>query len=179
MPGFPGPLPPAAFETGAYLGNGPNCYSLLDSQYPLFSDICGAVPQARYSLPNSFGHLERWQIAQVLNAILGPLTPTSASPVCTRSLRLLLCPLLFPPCPTRYETPPVLPCQPFCRGLSSNEMYFFLLNIIFYLVVKNQCASPSLDLLPCDLLPPTSDLCPSIFLFQLFLFFIISFFIFS
>jgi hypothetical protein len=50
--------------------------------------------------------------------------------------------------------------------LSSNEMYFFLLNIIFYLVVKNQCASPSLDLLPCDLLPPTSDLCPSIFLFQ-------------
>jgi hypothetical protein len=63
--------------------------------------------------------------------------------------------------------------------LSSNEMYFFLLNIIFYLVVKNQCASPSLDLLPCDLLPPTSDLCPSIFLFQLFLFFIISFFIFS
>jgi len=70
------------------------------------------------------------------------LTPTSANPACTRSLRLLLCPLLFPPCPTRYEPPPVLPCQPFCR------------------IVKNQCAAPSLDLLPCDLLPPASDLCP-------------------
>jgi len=139
---FPGSLPPSAFDSGAYLSNGPSCYPLLDPQYPLFSDICGAVPQARYSLPNAFGHIERWQIAQILTVLLGPSTPTSANPICTRSLRLLLCPLLFPPCPTRYEAPPVLPCQPFCR------------------VVKNQCAAPSLDLLPCDLLPPTSDLCP-------------------
>lgn len=40
-------------------------------------------------------------------------------------------------------------------------------NFSFDLVVKNQCASPSLDLLPCDLLPPTSDLCPSISFFNL------------
>lgn len=128
-----GSYPPFAFD------NGPTCYPLLDPQYPLFSDICGAVPQARYSLPNAFGHIERWQIAQVLSSILNPAT---ANPSCTRSLRLLICPLLFPPCATRHEAPPVLPCQPFCR------------------VVKNQCASPSLDLLPCDFLPPTSDLCP-------------------
>jgi len=140
--GHNGRLAPSAYDSEAYSTNGPQCYSLLDIQYPLFSDICGAVPQARYSLPNLFGHFERWQIAQVLTAILGPSTPTSANPSCTRSLRLLLCPLLFPPCPTRHEAPPVLPCQSFCR------------------VVKNQCATPSLDLLPCDLLPPTSDLCP-------------------
>jgi hypothetical protein len=145
LPSFPGPLPSpavAAFDNGAFLNNGPSCYSLVDPQYPIFSDICGAVPQARYALPNAFGHIERWQIVQVLNAILGPSTPTSAIPACTRSLRLLVCPLLFPSCPTRYEAPPVLPCQSFCR------------------TVKNQCAAPSLDLLPCDLLPPTSDLCP-------------------
>jgi hypothetical protein len=127
---------------GAYSNNGPGCYSLLDSQSPLFSDICGAVPQARYALPNAFGHLERWQIAQTLTAILGPLTPTSANPGCNRSLRLLVCPLLFPSCPTRYETLPVLPCQSFCRA------------------VKSHCAAPTLDLLPCDFLPPRSELCP-------------------
>jgi hypothetical protein len=139
---FPGALSPGGYDSGAYLSNGPTCHSLLDPIYPLFSDICGSVPQARYSLPNAFGHLERWQIAQILTIILGPTTPSSANPVCSRSLRLLLCPLLFPPCPTRYEAPPVLPCQPFCR------------------IVKAQCAAPSLDLLPCDLLPLTSDLCP-------------------
>ncbi len=118
---FSGPLSPAAaaFDSSPFLNNGPICYSLLDSQYPLFSDMCGAVPQARYSLPNSFGHVERWQIAQILTAILGPATPA-----CTRSLRLLLCPLLFPPCPKRYEAPPVLPCQPFCRGLLYRIKYF-------------------------------------------------------
>ncbi|CAF1227999.1 unnamed protein product [Adineta steineri] len=129
-------LSPAIFD------HGPTCHSLLDPQYPLFSDVCGAVPQARYSLPNLFGHVERWQIAQVLSTILDPTTLASSAPNCPRALRLLLCPLLFPPCPTRYETPPILPCQPFCR------------------VIKNQCAAPALDLLPCELLPPSSDLCP-------------------
>jgi hypothetical protein len=138
---FPASLPSTPFDDDTYLSNGPQCYSLLDPQYPLFSDICGAVPQARYSLPNLFGHIERWQIAQILITTLGQST-ASPNPSCTRALRLLLCPLLFPPCRTRYEPPPVLPCQPFCR------------------VVKNQCAAPSLDLLPCDLLPLSSDLCP-------------------
>ncbi len=137
---FPGPLPPAAFDSGAYLSNGPSCYTLLDPQYPLFSDICGAVPQARYSLPNSFGHLERWQIAQVLSVILGPSTPTN--PVCTRSLRLLLCPLLFPPCPTRYEAPPVLPCQPFCRSLFLNgELFSLGIIISLFSGEKSMCCS--------------------------------------
>lgn len=161
-----------------YLNNGPTCHSLLDPQYPLFSDICGAVPQARYSLPNSFGHVERWQIAQTLSGMLDPSGSISANPSCTRSLRLLLCPLLFPPCPTRYEAPPVLPCRPFCRSLLYNKnllLFFFLINIIFDLVVKNQCASPSLERLPCDLLPPTSDLCPSIFQFELDFFFLLIF----
>lgn len=107
MSNFPMALPPSVYD-GA-----PSCYPLLDPQYPIFSDLCGAVPQARYALPNAFGHIERWQIAQVLTTILGP---TSANPICARSLRLLICPLLFPPCPTRFEAPPVLPCQPFCRG---------------------------------------------------------------
>lgn len=110
-------LAPSAYETGPYLSQGPNCFPLLDPQYPFFSDLCGAVPQARYALPNAFGHSERWQIAQVLGTILGPMSPASANPVCTRSLRLLLCPLLFPPCPTKYETRPVAPCQSFCRGM--------------------------------------------------------------
>ncbi|CAF0738431.1 unnamed protein product [Rotaria sordida] len=141
---FPGlsSSPGGAFDSNAYVKNEPTCYRLLDPQYPLFSDLCGAVPQARYSLPNSFGHLERWQITQVLSTMLGSTPPTSPNPACTRSLRLLICPLLFPPCPSQYEPPPVLPCQPFCR------------------VVKSQCSAPSLDLLPCDFLPPTSNLCP-------------------
>jgi hypothetical protein len=25
--------------------------------------------------------------------------------------------VLFPPCQTRHEPPPVLPCQSYCRGL--------------------------------------------------------------
>lgn len=141
---YPGSSPPVGSPTGnsLYLNNEPTCYRLLDPQYPLFSDLCGAVPQARYSLPNSFGHFERWQITQVLNTMLGTSTPTSTNPTCTRSLRLLICPLLFPPCPSRHEPPPVVPCQPFCRA------------------VKSQCSAPSLDLLPCDFLPATSDLCP-------------------
>jgi hypothetical protein len=169
----PSSFPVASFDSDPYLNNGPNCYSLLDPQYPLFSDICGAVPQARYSLPNLFGHVERWQIAQTLSSILGSATPSSASPACTRSLRLLLCPLLFPPCSSRREGPPVLPCQPFCRSLLIKN-FLFLLNITFDLAVKNQCASPALELLPCDLLPFSSELCPSIFRSQfiLFLFFI-------
>ncbi len=93
--------------------SGPSCNSLVDPQYPIFTDTCGAVPQARYSLPNSFGHRERWQVAQVLTTLVG----SSTDPACTRSLRLLLCPVLFPPCPTRHEPPPVLPCQSYCRGL--------------------------------------------------------------
>ncbi|CAF1134686.1 unnamed protein product [Rotaria sp. Silwood1] len=141
---YPGSLPPVSgpIDHSLYSNNEPTCYRLLDPQYPLFSDLCGAVPQARYSLPNSFGHFERWQITQVLNTMLGTSTPTSTNPTCARSLRLLICPLLFPPCPSRHEPPPVVPCQPFCRA------------------VKSQCSAPSLDLLPCDFLPPTSDLCP-------------------
>jgi len=123
--------------------NTPTCHSILDPQYSLFSDICGVVPQARYSLPNYFGHVERWQIAQALTTLLGPSNPSSGNPSCARSLKLLVCPLLFPPCKTgRRELPPVLPCQPFCRA------------------VKGQCPAPTLDLLPCDFLPPTSELCP-------------------
>jgi hypothetical protein len=144
MSNFPGlsSSPGGVFDSNAYGKNEATCYPLLDPQYPLFSDLCGAVPQARFSLPNSFGHFERWQITQVLSTMLGSSPPTSTNPSCTRSLRLLICPLLFPPCPSRYEPPPVVPCQPFCR------------------VVKSQCSAPSLDLLPCDFLPPTSDLCP-------------------
>lgn len=123
--------------------NTPTCHSILDPQYTLFSDICGVVPQARYSLPNYFGHVERWQIAQALTTLLGPSNPSVGNPSCARSLKLLVCPLLFPPCKTgRREVPPVLPCQPFCRA------------------VKGQCPAPSLDLLPCDFLPPSSELCP-------------------
>ncbi|CAF1586088.1 unnamed protein product [Adineta ricciae] len=130
---------PGTFLSEMPFQSGPTCHSLVDPQYALFSDICGAVPQARYSLPNSFGHVEKWQIAQALTTILDPMiTP----PGCTRSLRLLLCPLLFPPCSTPFDAPPVLPCQPFCRA------------------IKNQCAAPALELLPCELLPPVSDLCP-------------------
>lgn len=92
--------------------NGQTCHSLVDPQYPIFSDICGAVPQARYSLPNAFGFHERWQIAQLLTNIVSTSTDSS----CTRSLRLLLCPVLFPPCQSRQDTPPVLPCQSYCRG---------------------------------------------------------------
>jgi len=121
------------------LSSGPPCYSLVDPQYPIFSDVCGAVPQARYFLPNSFGHRERWQVAQILTGFAS----SSQDPACTRSLRLLLCPVLFPPCPTRHEPPPVLPCQSYCRA------------------VKSRCAIPTLDLLPCEVFPYSSDLCPT------------------
>lgn len=140
MSNYPGMLP-LGYDNG-YSQGGPSCYPLLDPQYSIFSDICGVVPQARYSLPNSFGHVDRWQVAQTLTAILGPTAATSANPGCNRSLRLLLCPLLFPPCSRRDQSPPVVPCQTFCRA------------------VKSHCASPTLDLLPCDILPPTSELCP-------------------
>lgn len=104
--------------------NTPTCHSILDPQYSLFSDICGVVPQARYSLPNYFGHVERWQIAQALTTLLGPSNPSSGNPSCARSLKLLVCPLLFPPCKTgRRELPPVLPCQPFCRGKFIDEQW--------------------------------------------------------
>jgi hypothetical protein len=135
----PVPSPSISFDSNAMLGGGPSCNSLVDQQYPIFSDICGAVPQARYSLPNSFGHRERWQIAHILSS----LASSSTDAACTRSLRLLLCPVLFPPCPTRYEPPPVLPCQSYCRA------------------VKARCAIPALDLLPCEILPHSSDLCPT------------------
>ncbi len=102
------------------LSGSPACHSLVDPQYPIFADTCGAVPQARYSLPNSFGHRERWHIAQVLTSLVG----SSSDPACTRSLRLLLCPVLFPPCPSRHEPPPVLPCQSYCRGLFLKKLFF-------------------------------------------------------
>ena len=94
------------------LSSATSCHSLVDSQYPIFSDVCGAVPQARYSLPNTFGHRERWQAAQALNAFVS----AALDPSCIRSLRLLICPVLFPPCPSRHEPPAVLPCQSYCRG---------------------------------------------------------------
>jgi len=49
----------------------------------------------------------------------------------------------FPPCPTRHEPPPVFPCQSYCRA------------------IKARCAIPALDLLPCEVLPHSSDLCPT------------------
>jgi hypothetical protein len=135
----PAPLPSISYDNNPMFSSGPSCNSLVDPQYPIFTDTCGAVPQARYSLPNSFGHRERWQVAQILNTLVS----SSADPACTRSLRLLLCPVLFPPCPTRHEPPPVLPCQSYCRA------------------VKARCAIPTLDLLPCEVLPYSSDLCPT------------------
>ncbi len=111
------------------LSSGPSCSSLVDSQYPIFSDTCGAVPQARYALPNAFGHRERWQIAQILTNLVG----SSTDPACIRSLRLLLCPVLFPPCPSRHEPPAVLPCQSYCRGLCWKKIsfVFFKSNVSF------------------------------------------------
>jgi hypothetical protein len=102
-------------------GNGPTCHSLVDAQYPIISDICGAVPQARYALPNSFGHRERWHVAQALTTLMS----SSTDPACTRSLRLLVCPVLFPPCQTRHEPPPTLPCQSYCRGLLFKYYFSF------------------------------------------------------
>jgi type II secretory pathway pseudopilin PulG len=121
--------------------SGPQCYGLVDSLYPQFSDICGTLPQVRYSLPNAFGHTQRWQIAQTLSTMLISPMPSASNPVCYRSLRLLICPLLFQPCMTPVEPVPAIPCKPFCQA------------------VKAQCAAPSLDLLPCDYLPLTSTLC--------------------
>jgi len=110
---FSSSLPSTSYDSNPMLSSAPSCNSLVDSQYPIFSDVCGAVPQARYSLPNSFGHRERWQVAQILSALISSSSDSS----CTRSLRLLLCPVLFPPCPSRHEPPAVLPCQSYCRGL--------------------------------------------------------------
>ena len=102
-----------SYDTNPTLASTSSCSSVVDSQYPIFSDVCGAVPQARYSLPNALGHRERWQVAQALSTLLA--SPSDAA--CTRSVRLLLCPVLFPPCPSRHEPPAVLPCQSYCRGL--------------------------------------------------------------
>jgi hypothetical protein len=135
----PSSLPSISYDSNPMLSSTPSCNSVVDSQYPIFSDVCGAVPQARYSLPNAFGHRERWQVAQILSTLLSVSSDSS----CTRSLRLLLCPVLFPPCPSRYEPPPVLPCQSYCRA------------------VKARCAIPTLDLLSCEVLPQSSDLCPT------------------
>ncbi|CAF1021011.1 unnamed protein product [Adineta steineri] len=136
---FAAPVPYNAPDINVMSNNGPTCHSLIDAHYPIFSDVCGAVPQAKYSLPNAFGHREKWQISQILTALMS--SPTEAT--CTRSLRLLLCPILFPPCSTRHQPAPVLPCQSYCRA------------------VKSRCSIPVLDTLPCEVLPYSSDLCPS------------------
>jgi len=156
---FSAPLPSVAFDSNPMLNNGPTCHSLIDPQYPVFSDTCGAVPQARYSLPNALGHRDRWQIAQILTSLIGSSTDST----CTRSLRLLLCPVLFPPCPTRREPSPVLPCQSYCRGLLLKDYFspFKQLFFSFSIAVKARCAMPLLDLLPCEVLPYSSDICPS------------------
>jgi hypothetical protein len=115
------------YDNEALLG-GPKCHSLIDHQYPIISDTCGAVPQARYTLPNSFGHRDRWQAAQALTALMS----ASTDPACTRSLRLLVCPVLFPSCPTRYEPTPVLPCQSYCRGLLLKTYIFAFFKHVFF-----------------------------------------------
>ncbi|CAF1176298.1 unnamed protein product [Rotaria sp. Silwood1] len=132
--------PPLSYNTNPMLNMGTSCKSLIDPQYPIFSDMCGAVPQARYGLPNTFGHYDRWQLAHLLTTLIGSTT----DPVCIRSLRHLLCPMLFQPCRVRHEPPLVLPCQYYCRA------------------VKTQCNIPALDVIPCDLLPMASDICPNI-----------------
>ncbi|CAF1360611.1 unnamed protein product [Rotaria sordida] len=137
---MPPSLPMMSSTNNPMFTSGSTCNSLIDSQYPIFSDMCGAVPQARYSLPNSFGHYDRWQIAHILTTLIGSTTDS----VCIRSLRHLLCPMLFQPCRVRYEPPLVLPCQHFCRA------------------VKAQCGIPALDVIPCDALPHASDVCPNI-----------------
>lgn len=121
--------------------SGPSCYSVVDMNHPLLADICGALPQARYNLPNLFGHRERWQVELFLHGLVNAATDTT----CLRSLRLLLCPLLFPPCTSRADptAPTLLPCQSFCRA------------------VKTQCLIPALEFLPCEALPMSSDLCPT------------------
>lgn len=122
----------------------PSCYSVVDMNHPLLADTCGVLPQARYTLPNLFGHRERWQIELFLHGLISATTDTT----CLRSLRLLLCPLLFPPCPSRIDmattpTSTLFPCQSFCRA------------------VKTHCSIPALDFLPCETLPLSSDLCPT------------------
>ncbi|CAF0743625.1 unnamed protein product [Adineta ricciae] len=139
FPSAPSVSPAYSYNMQRMPQNSPTCSSLIDPQFPIFSDTCGAVPQARYSLPNVFGHRDKWQIAQLLNV----LASTTTDPTCSRSTRLLLCPILFPSCPTRHQPTPVLPCQSFCRA------------------IKSRCASPLLESLPCEILPHTSELCPS------------------
>ena len=106
---------PPAFPMGnsPVFNNQQKCHSLVDANYPLFADVCGAVPQARYSLPNAFGHRDRWQITQFLHGMIS----SSNDATCTRSLKLLMCPLLFPTCPpSQYQASSMLPCQSYCRG---------------------------------------------------------------
>ncbi|CAF2787907.1 unnamed protein product [Rotaria sp. Silwood2] len=134
------PVPLGSYNNNPMFSMGTSCHSLIDPKYPIFSDMCGAVPQARYGLPNTFGHYDRWQLAHILTTIMGSTT----DPNCIRSLRHLLCPMLFQPCRARHEPPLVLPCQFYCRA------------------VKSQCAVPALDVIPCDTLPYASDICPNI-----------------
>ncbi|CAF1503647.1 unnamed protein product [Rotaria magnacalcarata] len=139
---FPSEQPQLSFPvpTSSNSNNGFTCNGLLDPQYPIFSDMCGAVPQARYALPNTFGHNDRWQIAHILTTLISSTTDA----FCIRSLRHLLCPMLFQPCRVRHEPPLVLPCQYYCRA------------------VKSQCGTPALDVIPCESLPYASDYCPSL-----------------
>ncbi|CAF3633017.1 unnamed protein product [Rotaria socialis] len=134
------PQSPLPVPTSSNSNNGFTCNGLLDPQYPIFSDMCGAVPQARYALPNTFGHNDRWQIAHILTTLMSSTTDAS----CIRSLRHLLCPMLFQPCRVRHEPPLVLPCQYYCRA------------------VKSQCGIPALDVIPCESLPYASDYCPNL-----------------
>jgi hypothetical protein len=140
--------------------HGPVCHSILDPHYTMFADICGVIPQARYSLPNFLGHVDRWQIAQALSVFLGPSNPSANNPACTRSLRLLVCPLLFPPCPGRREASPALPCQSFCRGLCRTLILSLSHPYSIVVAVQTQCAAPGMEMIPCDFLPVHSDICP-------------------
>lgn len=104
------------FDNQHTSNNRQTCTSMIDTKYPIFSDTCGAVPQARYSLPNLFGHRDRWQVAQFLQGMVS----ATDDQTCLRSLKLLLCPMVFPACSnSRTPATPVLPCQSFCRGLIS------------------------------------------------------------
>lgn len=91
--------------------------------------MCGAVPQARYVLPNSFGHNDRWQLSYVLTNIMQAVT----DPVCVREVRRLLCPMLFQPCRVRHEPPLLLPCQYYCSGLLLNQI--FLIHIFLFFII--------------------------------------------
>lgn len=100
----------------------PECHSIMNSDYPLFSLHCSALPQTRFTFPNFFGHKTLKEAHELFTTFLPVLNYG-----CFSQMPKFLCPLFFPPCNDER----VLPCASFCRGKAHFLLYCIVMMVFF------------------------------------------------